>query len=72
MIVYSLWWREKNANMDTLDNIFPNEESARSVANQILVQDNIESVSVDKCTVTEYGLQRVKTVYEQEKKPKDL
>ena len=68
MIVYSLWWREKNANMDTLDNVFLNEESARSTANQILVQDNIESVSVDKCAVTEYGLHRLKTVYEQEKK----
>ena len=68
MIVYSLWWCEKGAHVDTLDNIFPNEESARSVANQILVQDNIESVSVDKDAITEYGLQRIKTVYEQEKK----
>ena len=68
MIVYSLWWHERGAHDDTLDDVFPDEESARKTANQILVQDNIDAVYVYKCHLTEFGLRVAKLIYQQEKK----
>lgn len=66
MTVYAVYWWEWG-EQDTLDDIFPTEESARHTANQILVQKNIEGVSVIKCQVSEYGLRSICEVYKQEK-----
>ena len=72
MTVYAVYWWEDWEMETTLDNIFPTEESARRVANSILVQENIRGVVVAKMRVTEYGMQHVADVYKQEKKPRDV